>query len=102
VRVESVSKRLNLNLPLATQIYSREFDTILIRSPALNQLRVERKIDELSHRLDSYPHHRLKGSSRFRIRIGDYRVIYSFDAKTNEILLITIGHRREIYRHLNS
>lgn len=25
------------------------------------------------------PHHRLKGSDRFRARVGDYRIIYTFD-----------------------
>jgi mRNA-degrading endonuclease RelE of RelBE toxin-antitoxin system len=27
-----------------------------------------------------------------------YRVIYRFDLGRNELLLITLGHRREVYR----
>lgn len=34
----------------------------------------------------------------FRLRVGDDRVIYDFDAVKNEIYIITIGNRREIYR----
>ncbi|MGI8431206.1 MAG: type II toxin-antitoxin system RelE family toxin [Chthoniobacterales bacterium] len=45
-----------------------------------------------------YPHHRLKGSTRFRARIGDYRIIYSFEVERNAIHLLAIGHRREIYK----
>ena len=30
--------------------------------------------------------------------VGDYRIIYEFDLNRNEIHLITLGHRREIYR----
>ncbi len=32
----------------------------------------------------------------YRFRIGDYRVI--FDIEGNEILVLRVGHRREIYR----
>jgi mRNA-degrading endonuclease RelE of RelBE toxin-antitoxin system len=32
------------------------------------------------------------------MRVGDYRVIYDFDAAKNEIQLLAVGHRREIYR----
>jgi mRNA interferase RelE/StbE len=32
----------------------------------------------------------------YRFRIGDYRVI--FDLQGNEIVLLRVGHRREIYR----
>ena len=41
---------------------------------------------------------KLKGRSGYRVRVGDYRIIYEiFDNKV--IILVTrIGHRREIYR----
>lgn len=32
----------------------------------------------------------------YRFRIGDYRVI--FDVEGEEIIILTLGHRREIYR----
>ena len=32
----------------------------------------------------------------YRFRIGDYRVI--FDIKGDEIVVLRVGHRREIYR----
>ena len=36
--------------------------------------------------------------SYYRIRIGDYRVIYQINDKDLSILIVRIGHRREIYR----
>jgi len=60
--------------------------------------RVEAKIDEIGLKLGSYSHHRLKGSDRFRARVGDYRIIYTFDVTQNKIHLLAIGHHREIYR----
>ena len=32
----------------------------------------------------------------FRLRVGDYRVIFTIDATT--ITLLSIGHRKDIYR----
>jgi mRNA interferase RelE/StbE len=33
----------------------------------------------------------------YRIRIGDFRVVYGINQKTNEIYLVTLGHRKNIY-----
>src|SRR6266699_2504676 len=66
--------------------------------PGALRARIEAKIDEIGCRLESFPHHRLKGSNRFRARVGDYRIIYTFDVEQNRIHLLAIGHRREIYR----
>lgn len=36
----------------------------------------------------------------FRIRIGDYRVVYEIKDSELIILVVEIGHRREVYRGL--
>lgn len=42
---------------------------------------------------------KLKGADTlFRIRVGDYRVIYTIEDNVIRITVIKIGHRREIYR----
>jgi mRNA interferase RelE/StbE len=41
---------------------------------------------------------KLKGlKNAWRIRVGDYRVIYEIEDKVLRILIIVIGHRRDIY-----
>ena len=82
----------------ATQVYYASFDAVFLKLPLALRGRVETKIDEIGSRLASFPHHRLKGSNRFRARVGDYRIIYTFDVDQNKIHLLAIGHRREIYR----
>ena len=82
----------------ATQVYHASFDAVFLKQPPALRGRVQTKIDEIGLRLASYPHHRLKGSNRFRARVGDYRIIYTFDLEQNKIHLLAIGHRREIYR----
>ncbi|MGO8792165.1 MAG: type II toxin-antitoxin system RelE family toxin [Terriglobia bacterium] len=34
----------------------------------------------------------------YRIRMGDYRVIYQVEARQLIIIVVKIGHRREVYR----
>ena len=82
----------------ALQIYYAAFDTTFFKLPVTIRARIEAKIGDVGSRLDSFPHHRLKGSDRCRLRIGDYRVIYIFETERNTIHLLALGHRREIYR----
>lgn len=84
----------------ATQIYYASFDAVFFKLPAALRVRIEGEIDNIGARLSSYPHHRLKGSNRYRARVGDYRIIYTFELPQNKIHLLAIGHRREIYRQL--
>jgi mRNA interferase RelE/StbE len=83
----------------ATQIASREFDRDFLPMPPAIQGLIQRKIDAMGLRLATFPHYRMVGSDKFRLRVGDYRVIYRFDLTKSEIYLIAIGHRREIYRN---
>ncbi len=34
----------------------------------------------------------------FRIRVGRYRVLYSISGKTLIIIILKIGHRKDVYR----
>jgi len=35
---------------------------------------------------------------RWRIRVGDYRIIYTIDDAAQQITVLRIAHRREVYR----
>lgn len=41
---------------------------------------------------------KLSGREGWRIRVGEYRVIYEIDNKNNSVTVLHIGHRRDIYR----
>jgi mRNA interferase RelE/StbE len=41
---------------------------------------------------------KLKGREAWRIRVSNYRVIYEIHDRALQIIVITVGHRREIYR----
>ena len=42
---------------------------------------------------------RLVGTSNYRLRIGDHRIIYRIESGQLLILILTIDHRRDAYRY---
>jgi mRNA interferase RelE/StbE len=61
--------------------------------------RIRDSIDALA--ADPFPvgYRKLVGAeAKYRIRVGDYRVIYGVENQELVILVIRIGHRKEIYR----
>ena len=87
-------------MPAATQVWSHVFSKALARLPSGVQSRVVEAVDALGRRLDVFDHKRLQGSDAYRLRVGDYRVIYDFNGVEGTIHLLVVGHRREIYNDL--
>jgi mRNA interferase RelE/StbE len=40
----------------------------------------------------------LAGRDNFRIRVGDYRIVYAVDDSERLVIVARIAHRREVYR----
>ena len=61
--------------------------------------RIKSAIQDLSNNPRPNGCTKLKGSNDYyRIRVGSYRIVYSIEDKTLLILMIKVGHRRDIYR----
>ena len=41
---------------------------------------------------------KLQGQESYRLRVGDYRVLYIIDDKNKQVVVMAVGHRREVYR----
>lgn len=82
----------------ALQIWSQTFSDAFDNLPVSIRADVQRKVDEMGLRLNSYSHQRLQGRPEFKLRVGDYRVLYEFDVNLGRIFLHYVGHRREIYK----
>jgi mRNA interferase RelE/StbE len=83
--------------------YAIQFKPAAVRQPEKLprpiRNRVALKIDNL--RDDPFPAgcKKLSGlPDTWRIRVGDYRVIYQVQQGILLVLVLTVGHRREVYR----
>jgi len=41
---------------------------------------------------------KLKGEEAYRIRIGDYRIIYEIEDDKIIVTVVSVGHRKDIYK----
>lgn len=66
--------------------------------PKINLTRIVGKVQSLS--IEPRPHgcEKLSGEEKYRVRQGDWRIVYSINDNTKIIEIVKIGHRREIYR----
>ncbi len=70
----------------------------LNRTPQHVQSRIIARIGALSSNPRPPGSIKLSGQDAYRIRIGDYRVIYTIHDDRLLILVIEIGHRGDVYR----
>jgi len=63
--------------------------------------RVLDRLDQLKSDPLSRQSTKLQGAERlYRIRIGDYRIVYEVDTAALQITIHYVRHRREVYRRL--
>ena len=63
--------------------------------------RVFEKLETL--RESPFPHGARKLSAAdelYRIRVGDYRIVYGVDSTGRRVVVYSVRHRRDVYRHL--
>lgn len=73
----------------------RQFKTL----PKEIQIRLKHRIDTLA--VNPFPRSVKRLSAEedlYRIRTGDYRIIYQVQGKALLILILKLGHRKEVYR----
>lgn len=80
--------------------------TIIYENAALKQLdklpqnianRIRAKINDLEENPRPHGCLKLTGFEAYRIRIGDYRVIYNIEDSILTVTVIKISHRRDVY-----
>lgn len=86
-------------------VYSIEFRPTVLKSlkrfPKKDLVRIKKKIEELGQNLPEPNTTKMKGNNSFhKIRTGDYRIIYEIHDDRVVILIVKIGHRKDIYKGL--
>jgi mRNA interferase RelE/StbE len=66
--------------------------------PDLAYARVRDAISSLSQDPRPPQCSKLTGREGWRIRVGDYRIVYKIDDDTKTVTVMHVGHRRDVYR----
>jgi mRNA interferase RelE/StbE len=73
----------------------------LKKIPKADRKRIIDKIDSLIDNPPNPDATKMKGNNPFhKIRTGDYRIIYEIQEDVLVILIVKIGHRKDVYRYL--
>ena len=66
--------------------------------PLRDRRRVVSRIRSLGSRPRPHGCEKLSGQDRYRIRQGDLRILYEIDDREQLVMVVKIGHRRDVYR----
>jgi mRNA interferase RelE/StbE len=72
----------------------KEFLTL----PPTERKKIRSKVLSLEEDPRPFGAKKLRETEYFRIRSGDYRVVYSIDDKRRIVKILSIAHRKDIYR----
>jgi len=71
------------------------------RLPKKELLRIKKKIDDLAENLPDPATTKMKGNNTFhKIRAGNYRIVYEIHEDRLVILVVKVGHRKDVYKRL--
>ncbi|MEW1913845.1 type II toxin-antitoxin system RelE/ParE family toxin [Kitasatospora sp. NPDC085895] len=77
----------------------------MLKIPRPDALRILRRLTELQQALDhgdtgAFDVKALQGhNARWRLRVGDYRIVYTLDDGRLIVWVLAAGNRRDIYRN---
>ena len=71
---------------------------VLNKLPRQIQVRIISRIESLSANPRPPGAIKLSGHDAYRIRVGDYRVVYSVIDTQLLVIVVTVGNRRDVYR----
>lgn len=85
---------------MAYQIeFSRQADRQFRNLSSQIQQRLKPKIDSLATTPRPHGSEKLSGADQlYRLRVGDYRIIYAVEDDRVLVLVVKVGHRRDVYR----
>lgn len=86
-------------------VYTIEFRPAVLKSlkrfPKRDLVRIKKKIEALGQNLPEPNTTKMKGNNSFhKIRTGNYRIIYEIHDERVVILIVKIGHRKDVYQGL--
>ncbi len=79
--------------------FSRQADRQFRDLPSQIQQRLKSRIDSLVTMPRPHGSEKLSGTDQlYRVRVGDYRIVYAVEDDRLLVLVVKVGHRRDVYR----
>jgi mRNA interferase RelE/StbE len=66
--------------------------------PARTRSRIIKRLLNLETNPRPHGVAKLQGQEAYRLRVGDYRVLFTIDDVKRVVLVYAVGHRRDVYR----
>jgi len=66
--------------------------------PTKDRRKIITRIEGLASEPRPHACEKLSGLDQYRVRQGDYRVVYSVDDDVKVVLVVKVGRRRDVYR----
>lgn len=70
----------------------------MCKLPALVHDRIRSRILTLDDNPRPRGCKKLSGREEYRLRTGDYRILYVINDKNHAVTILAVGHRREVYK----
>lgn len=70
----------------------------LDKVPLPDREKILKKLSELQNPFFFQQIEKLHGVDGYRVRVGDYRVLFTIDQKKKVIMVFRVKHRKEVYR----
>lgn len=83
-------------------MYTLEFDRRVRKDmqtlPNDAQRRVLAIFDKLQDNPFTVSYKKLREEDSYRVRMGDYRIVYNVDSAERKVTVLRVAHRKDVYR----
>lgn len=70
----------------------------ILRIPPPHFNRIQERVTSLAVNPRPEGAIKLQGETGYRVRVGDYRILYEIDDVTNIVTIYRVKHRQDVYR----
>ena len=81
-----------------TVVVTSTVKKLILKLPSSIAHRIENSLLQLEEDPRPPGYKKLKGRNGYRIRVGDYRIIYEIEDNILRIVIIDVGNRKDIYQ----
>ncbi len=79
-------------------VFKKSVAKDLRQIPKKHVKRIMQRIDRLADEPRPVGVEKLSGDEKYRIRQGNYRILYTIEDEVITVIIVKVGHRRDIYR----